>query len=151
MTHIDFGFMLSNTPGSVGFELAPFKLAQDYIDVMGGIRSPVFVEFKSMFKEAFVSLRKRADDIVGLVEIMEKDSHLPCFRTTPAPSSKSNGVNTGNASASNDGYPVTTALRERFVLALTETQLDSYVDGLVASSCNNVFTKLYDSFQVIHE
>ncbi|CAG7562996.1 unnamed protein product [Fusarium equiseti] len=27
--HIDFGFMLSNSPGSVGFEAAPFKLTHD--------------------------------------------------------------------------------------------------------------------------
>ena len=26
IVHIDFGFVLSNSPGSVGFEMAPFKL-----------------------------------------------------------------------------------------------------------------------------
>ncbi|KAH9812061.1 hypothetical protein DFH28DRAFT_1130305 [Melampsora americana] len=32
--HIDFGFVLSNSPGSLGFEMAPFKLSQDYIELL---------------------------------------------------------------------------------------------------------------------
>lgn len=35
--HIDFGFMLGNSPGgNFAFENAPFKLTRDMIDVMGG-------------------------------------------------------------------------------------------------------------------
>jgi hypothetical protein len=45
--------MLSNSPGSVGFEAAPFKLTQDYVDVLGGIESPEFGEFKKLCKVAF--------------------------------------------------------------------------------------------------
>lgn len=33
MLHIDFGFMLSNTPGDMGFEQAPFKLTSELVDV----------------------------------------------------------------------------------------------------------------------
>ena len=51
--HIDFGFMLSNSPGSVGFEAAPFKLTQDYVDVLGGLGSPSFDEYKKLCKQAF--------------------------------------------------------------------------------------------------
>jgi phosphatidylinositol 4-kinase len=51
--HIDFGFMLSNSPGSVGFEAAPFKLTQEYIDVLGGVGSPDFEDFKKLCKQAF--------------------------------------------------------------------------------------------------
>jgi hypothetical protein len=51
--HIDFGFMLSNSPGSVGFEAAPFKLTQDYVDVLGGIGSPGFEDYKKLCKQAF--------------------------------------------------------------------------------------------------
>lgn len=51
--HIDFGFMLSNSPGSVGFEAAPFKLTQDYVDVLGGVGSPAFEDYKKLCKQAF--------------------------------------------------------------------------------------------------
>ncbi len=32
--HIDFSFMLSSSPGNMNFERAPFKLTQDYIELM---------------------------------------------------------------------------------------------------------------------
>jgi phosphatidylinositol 4-kinase len=51
--HIDFGFMLSNSPGSVGFEAAPFKLTQEYVDVLGGVGSPDYEEYKKLCKQAF--------------------------------------------------------------------------------------------------
>jgi hypothetical protein len=51
--HIDFGFMLSNSPGSVGFEAAPFKLTQDYVDVLGGVGSQAFEDYKKLCKMAF--------------------------------------------------------------------------------------------------
>lgn len=51
--HIDFGFMLSNSPGSVGFEAAPFKLTQDYVDVLGGAESQHFEDYKKLCKQAF--------------------------------------------------------------------------------------------------
>lgn len=51
--HIDFGFMLSNSPGSVGFEAAPFKLTQDYVDVLGGVGSSGFDDYKKLCKQAF--------------------------------------------------------------------------------------------------
>lgn len=35
--HIDFSFMLSSSPGNMNFERAPFKLTQDYIDLMEGL------------------------------------------------------------------------------------------------------------------
>lgn len=51
--HIDFGFMLSNSPGSVGFEAAPFKLTQEFVDVLGGVGSPAFEDYKRLCKQAF--------------------------------------------------------------------------------------------------
>jgi phosphatidylinositol kinase/protein kinase (PI-3 family) len=43
---IDFGFMLSNSPGNMYFESAPFKLTQEFVDVMGGAESRLFQYFK---------------------------------------------------------------------------------------------------------
>lgn len=51
--HIDFGFMLSNSPGSVGFEAAPFKLTHEYVEVLGGVGSPEWEDFKRLCKQAF--------------------------------------------------------------------------------------------------
>lgn len=51
--HIDFGFMLSNSPGSVGFEAAPFKLTHEYVEVLGGVGSPDYEDFKRLCKQAF--------------------------------------------------------------------------------------------------
>ncbi|RIB04011.1 kinase-like domain-containing protein [Gigaspora rosea] len=124
LIHIDFGFMLSNSPGSVGFELAPFKLSQEYLDILGGVTSEKFAEFKTLLKQAFLELRRHADNFILLVEMMSKDSKLPCFLA---------------GSVSN--------LHDRFQLSLTEPQFDEFVEKLIMSSCCNVFTRLYDTFQ----
>ncbi|RIA96261.1 kinase-like domain-containing protein [Glomus cerebriforme] len=126
LIHIDFGFMLSNSPGSVGFELAPFKLSQEYLDILGGIASEKFAEFKMLLRQAFFALRKHADNFVLLVEMMSKDSKLPCFIS-------------GDLTAAH--------LKDRFQLSLTEPQFEEYLERLIMSSCCNVFTRLYDTFQ----
>lgn len=124
--HIDFGFILSNSPGSVGFEMAPFKLPQEYIDILGGVNSEKFAEFKALTKASFLAVRKHSDNILLLTEMMSKDSKLPCF------------VNGQHALAQ---------LRDRFQLHLTDPQVEMFVDKLIMSSCCNVFTRLYDTYQ----
>ncbi|KAI7889458.1 kinase-like domain-containing protein [Mucor mucedo] len=124
--HIDFGFILSNSPGSVGFEMAPFKLPQEYIDILGGVNSEKFAEFKALTKATFIALRKHSDNILLLTEMMSKDSKLPCF------------VNGQHALAQ---------LRDRFQLHLTDPQVEAFVEKLIMSSCCNVFTRLYDTYQ----
>lgn len=49
VSHIDFGFMLSNSPGSVGFEAAPFKLTYEYIELLGGVEGEAFKKFVELF------------------------------------------------------------------------------------------------------
>ncbi|KAI9293603.1 kinase-like protein [Neoconidiobolus thromboides FSU 785] len=126
LVHIDFGFMLSNSPGSVGFELAPFKMTQEYLDILGGVNSIKFEEFKQLMKKGFLLLRKYADNILLLTEMMQKDSKLPCF---------SSGITT----ISN--------LKERFCLNLNDAAIEDMMDKLILSSSCNVFTRLYDTFQ----
>jgi len=53
IVHIDFGFMLSNSPGSVGFEAAPFKLTWEYVEVLGGVNGPEYEDYKKLCKQAF--------------------------------------------------------------------------------------------------
>ncbi|GAA6016811.1 hypothetical protein JCM8202_004437 [Rhodotorula sphaerocarpa] len=123
LIHIDFGFMLSNSPGSIGFEMAPFKLPQDYIDILGGFDSPKFAEFRALFKQCFRDARKHAERIITLVELMQKDSKLPCFA---------------------NGDLTSQQLRERFMLSLPQAQLDDYADKLILNSAQSSFTKLYE-------
>lgn len=68
--HIDWGFVLWNTPGSIGFEIAPFKLTQDYIDLLGGTQSCIYQEFKDLFIKGFLAARNHYKKILDLVEIM---------------------------------------------------------------------------------
>lgn len=157
--HIDFGFMLCNSPGSVGFELAPFKLPQEYVDILGGVYSEKFEMFKSLLLQAFLALRKRSQSVIELVEIMEKDSTLPCFTgvtpkshivvnaNLPEPPINLTPIPKSSSMESFTPYLVTNSLRERFHLEMTEAQVAEFIDKIVESSCNNTFTKLYDAFQ----
>jgi hypothetical protein len=120
--HIDFGFMLSNSPGSMGFEAAPFKLTQDYVDVLGGLTSPAFDEFKALCKQAFQALRKEAERLIMLVDLMSKQSKMDCFK----------------AGAAN----VTNSLRARLMLHLSREEAETFVDELIAKSAGSYYTRL---------
>lgn len=127
---IDFGFMLGISPGGVGFEAAPFKMPQEYIDILGGLESDKFGEFKMLMRSGFRDVRKHAERIIMLVELMSKDSKLPCFTL-------------GDLTAAN--------LRDRFQLALSQSQCDEFVDRLIFSSAGSAFTRLYDTYQRLTE
>jgi phosphatidylinositol kinase/protein kinase (PI-3 family) len=78
--HIDFGFMLSNAPGK-GFTLekAPFKLTNEYIDILGP-RSKTFKKFKQYLRKGFTAIQKHADKVMILVEMMSLgQTDLKCF------------------------------------------------------------------------
>ena len=79
IVHIDFGFLLGISPGGINFESAPFKLTSEYIELMGGIDSPIFNYFKTLLFLGFIELRKHIDSLMFILEIMLMDSDLPCF------------------------------------------------------------------------
>ncbi|OTB20508.1 hypothetical protein K445DRAFT_7287 [Daldinia sp. EC12] len=115
--HIDFGFMLSNSPGSVGFEAAPFKLTWEYVDVLGGVDSPDFEDFKTLCKQAF------QDNIVDLVRMMGVDSKMPCY---------SAGVTQATAT-----------LKQRFQLHLSADEAENFVEtDLITKSLGSYYTRL---------
>ena len=74
---IDFGFMLGISPGGVGFEAAPFKLTQDYIDIIGGTESPKWAEFKLLVQHGFRDVRKHAERIIMMIELMQRGAWQP--------------------------------------------------------------------------
>lgn len=127
--HIDFGFLLSNSPGSVGFEAAPFKLTLEYVDLLGGAESDLFQYFKVICRDCFLSLREDSQQIIDMVEIMQKDSSLPCFN---------NGANTS------------VLLKQRLQLGLSEKDAENFVEAnLIGKSLGSMYTRLYDQFQLI--
>lgn len=65
LIHIDFGFMLSNSPGNIGFEAAPFKLPPEYVEILGGVTGAPFLEFRRLFREGFEAARKHCDELIS--------------------------------------------------------------------------------------
>eukprot|EP00897_Mesotaenium_endlicherianum_P006775 jgi/Mesen1/6125/ME000313S05253 len=129
LIHIDFGFMLSNSPGGVNFENAPFKLTRELLEVMDsdpeGTPSEAFDYFKVLCIQGFLTCRKHAERILLLVEMMQYCG-CPCF---------------------NGGASVMRNLRKRFRLTLTEEQCVSYVLSLINSSLDAWRTRQYDYYQ----
>jgi phosphatidylinositol 4-kinase len=73
--HIDFGFVLGDTPKMakvpIFSERAPFKLSQEFWDVLGGWNfneGGLGVRFCKMFELAFACASSHADEIASLVE-----------------------------------------------------------------------------------
>lgn len=127
--HIDFGFLLSNSPGSVGFEAAPFKLTMEYVDLLGGLESDYFAYFKDICKRCFLALRDQSQQIINMVEIMQKDSTLPCF---------------------NNGENTSILMKQRLQLHLSDEEACDFVEtGLIGKSLGSMYTRLYDQFQLI--
>lgn len=75
--HIDFGFFLSNSPGrNFGFETAPFKLVDEFVQLMGGRGSDMFNYFELLFLKGFMAARKHADRFITLVTIMSRSMFI---------------------------------------------------------------------------
>mmetsp|Transcript_14026 Transcript_14026/g.26258 ORF Transcript_14026/g.26258 Transcript_14026/m.26258 type:complete len:614 (+) Transcript_14026:1-1842(+) len=125
--HIDFGFMLTNSPGgNFNFETAPFKLTNDMMEVMGGPESEFFAYFKHLLFQGFLELRKHSEDLIMMIEMMYPGERLPCFK---------------------EPSKVKRELEERFIMSKTDEQCMQHVEALVSEAANNWRTKKYDSFQ----
>lgn len=129
--HIDFGFMLSNSPGNVNFESAPFKLTREMLEVMDsdseGRPSELFDYFKVLLIQGFLAARKHADRVTLLVEMMG-DSGCPCFKNKVA---------------------AVQGLKKRFALGMPEPAVVEVVLGLISDSLDAWRTRQYDYYQRI--
>jgi len=125
VVHIDFGFMLSNSPGgNLNFENCPFKLTNEFVQVMGSEYS----YFTILVINGFLEARKHAQQIVTLVEIMMQGSNMACFL----------------------GGPQTLVfLRDRFLIDKGEEACVEHAMGLIEESVNNWRTIQYDNYQRI--
>lgn len=126
--HIDFGFMLSNAPGKgMKFEKAPFKLTDEFEDLLGGRRSNFFIKFRSLCVKGFTSLKDKAEQIILMVDMMRTGagSSLGCFSA---------------------GEQTTKMLRERLMPGGRQSDRE-YINELIDESLDNWTTRCYDKFQ----
>jgi phosphatidylinositol 4-kinase len=130
LVHIDFGFMLSNSPGDMNFESAPFKLSQDFVEVMGGPRSTAFVEFRGLIVKGYKALRRQRNKISLLLEMLRSGvgSSLPCFSA---------------------GEEAVIALKARLSPRpkMTGVECATYMNSLIDESLLNWRTRWYDRYQ----
>ncbi|KNC79184.1 hypothetical protein SARC_08419 [Sphaeroforma arctica JP610] len=126
LVHIDFGYFISSSPRNMGFESAPFKLTTEFVQVMGGVDSPGYRKFRDLLFIGFVTAKKHMENILVLVDIMQKGSDLPCFVA---------------------GLECRRLMKERFFHSETEHNLKLLVNGLVDRSLDAMSTVLYDNYQ----
>ena len=131
LIHIDFGFLLSNSPGKgIKFETAPFKLSRDFLDVMGGTTGKTFEEFKKLMKKGFAAVNKHRHKISILVEMMwcGHGKNLDCFEK---------------------GQEAINELKARLNPKddLKKNDISNIVDDLINQSAESWTTKMYDFYQ----
>ena len=131
LTHIDFGFLLSNAPGKgLKFENAPFKLSADMVDCLGGVKGHYFDEFRKLLKKGFLAINKHRQKIIILVEMMwcGHGRNLDCFEK---------------------GQDAINELKLRLDPKDCHKKADylKFVDSLIEQSVDNWRTKWYDIFQ----
>eukprot|EP00747_Dinoflagellata_sp_TGD_P209481 gnl/TRDRNA2_/TRDRNA2_82874_c0_seq1.p1 gnl/TRDRNA2_/TRDRNA2_82874_c0~~gnl/TRDRNA2_/TRDRNA2_82874_c0_seq1.p1 ORF type:complete len:711 (-),score=143.33 gnl/TRDRNA2_/TRDRNA2_82874_c0_seq1:128-2260(-) len=130
MIHVDFGFMLSNSPGgNIHFEQSPFKLTQEFLDLMDGESSDQYEYFRTLVIRGFLELRKHMERVILPVHMMLSGSKMPCFRE--------------GADA------ILQSLHERFFVNLTEEACIEKIVDLIDASVNNWSTRQYDNYQRI--
>mmetsp|Transcript_6258 Transcript_6258/g.15485 ORF Transcript_6258/g.15485 Transcript_6258/m.15485 type:complete len:1206 (-) Transcript_6258:200-3817(-) len=131
LIHIDFGFCLGmNVAHEFTFERAPFKLTEEYVEVMGGTNGEAYKEFQRLFVEGMIEARSKCRIALGLVEIMMHKSNYPCF--------------SGRRYGGNQAY---LGFRKRLMLDVPDGRVESEARALIHSARNHLGTRLYDSFQ----
>ncbi|SCN60942.1 phosphatidylinositol 4-kinase, putative [Plasmodium chabaudi chabaudi] len=129
LIHIDYGFMLTNSPGNVNFETSPFKLTQEYLDIMDGENSDNYEYFRRLIVSGFLEARKHSEEIILLVELMMPALKMPCF--------------------ANGTQFCIDSLKERFMTNLTVDTCIQRINALIEASINNFRSVQYDYFQRI--
>jgi len=128
--HIDFGFILAHSPGgNIGFESAPFKLNEEMVQIMGGEDSAPFAKFQLLVIRGYLEARKHAHKLILLLEILSKESRMPCWGAQPD--------------------HTILALKERFKLDRTEEECVEHAHSIIEESINNWRTEQYDKYQRI--
>jgi hypothetical protein len=132
--HIDFGFVFGVAPGgSFSLELStPFKLTEEMIEVMDGLRSSLFSEFVTLFCCGFLALQAHCDTFLTIVEITCVGSTFKCFE-------------------GREPAEVVAKLRERFCPDLGKEETIAFALDLIKQATHSYGTKQYDYFQYLSQ
>ena len=68
IVHIDFGFILNSR--KLNFETAPFKITNDIIKLLGGVKGKAFKRFRNRMVEGYQALHQDNEKIVILVSMI---------------------------------------------------------------------------------
>jgi phosphatidylinositol 4-kinase len=132
--HIDFGFVFGKAPGgNFSLEMStPFKLTEEMLDVMGGLKSPLFSEFVTLFCCGFLALQSYSGTFFTVVEIMCAGSTFKCFE--------------GRTSEEIIG-----SMRERICPELSKEETVAFALDLISQAATSYGTRQYDLFQYMSQ
>ena len=69
--HLDWGFIFTSSPaGNMNFEKSPFKLTDEFVDVLNGMESKYFRHFRQCLIDGYHAIHHKADEFITLVEMM---------------------------------------------------------------------------------
>ncbi|CAD8201252.1 unnamed protein product [Paramecium pentaurelia] len=125
--HIDFGFVLTLTPGNIGFESAPFKLIYEYEELLNGKDSDMFTYYKILIFSGIAILQENITELLTFVKLINfspKHNLLACLENF--------NIN---------------EFKKRFHENVGQKNLYEIVENLVKQSNNSLKTLLYDYFQ----
>jgi len=88
----------------------------------------MFKYFKTLLHSGFLEVRRHAEELISLVEVMETSSRLPCF-------------------ARSKGLSATSSLRSRLKLEISDDECIAFVDSLINHAMSSWTTSSYDSYQ----
>jgi hypothetical protein len=129
LIHIDFGFILGIGPGGTNFEQAPFKLTEEYVNILDGIDSTMFNYFKSLLYIGFIEIRKHFETLWQIIEITYRgNNELPCFKDR-------------------DIDEIKQLFQSKFLFEEPELDLPNFVDPLIEKCYDNSRTNNYDKYQ----
>ena len=128
IVHIDFGFILSISPGgNMRFERPGFKLTKEMIDVMGKDDSEAFEYFKELVIKGYFAIRDHSESFISLIATMQ-DAGFTCFRK--------NAVKN---------------LVKRFYQECSFSVLLEKLHWKISRANNSIFTVWYDRIQLIQQ